>query len=67
MIAAVTCADERYRKAMEYNARTARKKGGADRVYQYLVSDIDEELKKQFIFSDPYMGGFKKINLMDLL
>lgn len=30
-------------------------------------SDIDEELKKQFIFSDPYMGGFKKVNLMDML
>ena len=46
MIAAVVCADERYRKAMEYNARTARKKGGADRVYQYLVSDIDEEFRE---------------------
>ncbi len=33
----------------------------------HKYSDIDEELKKQFIFSDPYMGGFKKINLMDLL
>lgn len=33
----------------------------------HKYSDIDEELKKQFIFSDPYMGGFKNINLMDLL
>lgn len=30
-------------------------------------SDMDEKLKEQFVFSDPYMGGFKTLNLTDLL
>lgn len=30
-------------------------------------ADIDEKLKEQFLFSDPYMGGVKEVNLMDLL
>lgn len=60
MIVAVTCADERYRKAMEYNARTARKKGGADKVYQYCVSDIDPEFRKknEHILSQPRGNGY---------
>ena len=47
MIAAVSCGDERYRQAMEFQAGTARRKGGADRVYQYLISDIDPEFRKK--------------------
>ena len=60
MIAAVTCADERYQKAMEYNARTARKKGGVDRVYMYSVSDIDPEFreKNRHILSQPRGNGY---------
>ncbi len=60
MIVAVTCADERYRKAMEYNARTARKRGGADRVYQYSLSDIDPEFRKknEHILSRPRGNGY---------
>ena len=60
MIVAVTCADERYRKAMEYNARAAVKKGGADRVYQYSVSDIDPEFRKknEHILSQPRGNGY---------
>ncbi len=60
MIAAVTCADERYQKAMKYNARTARKKGGVDRVYMYSVSDIDPEFreKNRHILSQPRGNGY---------
>ena len=30
-------------------------------------SDMDEKLAKQFVFSDPYMGGYKMVNLTDML
>jgi len=33
--------------------------------HQY--SDIDNELKEQFVFSDPYKGGYKIVNLVDML
>lgn len=29
-------------------------------------SELDEELRKRFAFSDPYMGGMKRVNLMDM-
>lgn len=40
---------------------------GMIRVLLHKYSDIDERLKKQFAFSDPYMGGVKTVNLMDRL
>ena len=60
MIAAVSCGDERYRQAMEFQAGTARRKGGADRVYQYLISDIDPEFRKknERILSQPRGNGY---------
>ncbi len=60
MIAAVTCADERYQEAMDFQAGTARKKGGADRVFQYRISDMEPEFyeKNKEILSQPRGKGY---------
>lgn len=33
----------------------------------HKYSDMSSELEEQFVFSDPYMGGYKTVNLADML
>lgn len=40
---------------------------GMLRVLFRKYSEIDESLRRQFVFSDPYMGGIKVVNLTDRL
>lgn len=60
MIAAVVYAGGQYKEAMEYNARTARKKGGVDQVYMYSSADIDPAFreKNRHILSQPRGDGY---------
>lgn len=60
MIAAVVYADEQYRNAAAWNARTARKRGGVDRVYVYSGADIDPDFRERHrhILSQPRGNGY---------
>ena len=60
MIVAINYADENFKKAQQFNTKTAYSKGRVDKVIQYSPKDIDKKfyLENKYILDKPRGGGY---------